>query len=79
MYGGAIAMSWLDRPLSVAGRLMVRTTGRVEPRLVDAKKDMLVIPSLCIHQTVGSMAALRLKDKPICCRYTALAAATTDC
>lgn len=61
MYGGAISMSWMDRPLSVAGRLMVRTADGVEPRLVDAKKDMLVIPSLCIHQnrTVNSGMALK--------------------
>ena len=63
MYGGAIAMSWLDRPLSVAGRLMVRTTGGVEPRLVDAKKDMLVIPSLCIHQNRGVNGGIALKGQ----------------
>jgi aspartyl aminopeptidase len=50
MYGGAIASSWLDRPLSVAGRVMLRTENGIQPRLICADQDMLVIPNLCIHQ-----------------------------
>ncbi len=54
MYGGAIASSWLDRPLSVAGRIMVEKENgnsvELTPVLVSAEKDMLVIPNLCIHQ-----------------------------
>lgn len=53
MYGGAISASWLDRPLSVAGRLLVKTKEGVKPMLVDAGKDMLVIPNLCIHFNRG--------------------------
>ena len=63
MYGGAIAMSWLDRPLSIAGRLMIRTSNGVEPQLVDARKDMLVIPSLCIHQNRGVNGGMALKGQ----------------
>ena len=36
MYGGAISASWMDRPLSVAGRLMLKTEGGVKPVLFDA-------------------------------------------
>ena len=50
MYGGAIASTWLDRPLSVAGRVMIRTEKGISPKLVMADEDMLVIPNLCIHQ-----------------------------
>lgn len=50
MYGGAIASTWMDRPLSVAGRIMIRTERGVSPKLVMADEDMLVIPNLCIHQ-----------------------------
>ena len=53
MYGGAISASWMDRPLSVAGRLMVRDGNAVKPLLFDAGKDMLVIPNLCIHFNRG--------------------------
>ena len=48
-YGGMIMSSWFDRPLSVAGRVMIRTEQGVETRLVNVDKDMLIIPSLAIH------------------------------
>lgn len=48
-YGGMIHRSWLDRPLSVAGRVMVRQEGRIVSRLVQLDRDLAVIPSLAIH------------------------------
>ena len=48
-YGGMINASWVDRPLSVAGRVMVRTKKGVAVRLVDLKKDVAVIPNVAIH------------------------------
>ena len=48
-YGGMIMSSWLDRPLSVAGRLLVRGDEGVETRLVNIDRDLLLIPNLCIH------------------------------
>ncbi len=48
-YGGMISSSWLDRPLSVAGRVAVRTEAGVELRLVNVQRDLLLIPNLAIH------------------------------
>lgn len=48
-YGGMIFSSWLDRPLSVAGRVMVATEKGVETRLINLDRDLAVIPSLAIH------------------------------
>ena len=48
-YGGAILSTWLDRPLSVAGRLLVRTPDGLESRLCDLKRDAVLIPNLPIH------------------------------
>ena len=48
-YGGMIMAPWLDRPLSVAGRLLVDEDGVLRTRLFKADRDMLVIPSLAIH------------------------------
>ena len=48
-YGGMNMASWLDRPLTVAGRVLVRTADGVETRLVHFDRDLLVIPSLAIH------------------------------
>jgi len=49
-YGGMILSTWLDRPLSVAGRVAVRETdGSLGMRLVNLDRDLLVIPSLAVH------------------------------
>lgn len=48
-YGGMLCAPWFDRPLSVAGRLAVRTANGVETRLVNVDRDLLLIPSLAIH------------------------------
>ena len=48
-YGGMLMAPWFDRPLSVAGRIVVRTEHGLESRLVDVGRDLLVIPNLAIH------------------------------
>ncbi len=48
-YGGMLMGTWLDRPLSVAGRVMVDCGDRVENRLVNIDKDLLLIPNVAIH------------------------------
>ena len=48
-YGGMLIAPWLDRPLSIAGRVMVETEEGVESRLVDIDRDLLLIPNLAIH------------------------------
>ena len=48
-YGGMIQRSWLDRPLSVAGRALVRRNGRLETALVNIDRDLAIIPSVAIH------------------------------
>ena len=48
-YGGMILSTWLDRPLSVAGRVIVRGKAGMETRLVNIEKDLCVIPNVAIH------------------------------
>ncbi len=48
-YGGMIHSTWLDRPLSVAGRVLVRTARGIEGRLVNIERDLALIPSVAIH------------------------------
>ena len=49
-YGGMILSPWLDRPLSVAGRVFVAgKDGKPEAKLVNLKKDLLIIPNVAIH------------------------------
>jgi len=48
-YGGMLCASWMDRPLSAAGRVVVREEGRLVTRLVDLDRDLLLIPNVAIH------------------------------
>lgn len=48
-YGGMIMSTWLDRPLSVAGRLLVTENGHLAEKLVAIDGTILVIPSVAIH------------------------------
>lgn len=48
-YGSMIMSTWLDRPLSVSGRVAVQEGGKVKTHLVKIGRDLFVIPSLAIH------------------------------
>lgn len=52
-YGGMIDYTWFDRPLSLAGRVMVQIGNRIESRLVSLDRDVALIPSLAIHMDHG--------------------------
>lgn len=48
-YGGVMDHTWFDKPLSVAGRVLVREGNRVESRLFAPDADLLIIPRVPIH------------------------------
>lgn len=50
-YGGMIRAPWFDRPLSVAGRVIVKdkAQGGFRSTLVDIGRDLVMIPNLAIH------------------------------
>ena len=48
-YVGMLMAPWLDRPLSVAGRVLVETENGVESRLLDIDRDLMLIPNVAIH------------------------------
>ncbi|MDO5444621.1 MAG: M18 family aminopeptidase [Eubacteriales bacterium] len=48
-YGGMICSSWLDRPLSLAGRAVVKNGSKFESRLFNIDRDLLLIPNVAIH------------------------------
>jgi len=51
VYGGPILYTWFDRPLSLAGRVILRSDNPLEPerRLVKFDRHLLTIPHLAIH------------------------------
>ena len=48
-YGGMLCAPWFDRPLSIAGRLVIGREGRLVTKLVNVDRDLVMIPSLAIH------------------------------
>lgn len=51
VYGGPILNTWLDRPLSMAGRVSIKTENPLKPKelLLDIEKPIMIIPNLAIH------------------------------
>lgn len=67
LYGGAIMSTWFDRPLSLAGRVMLRTSDPLHPqtRLLCIPEPLLIIPNLAIHfnrQVNEGVALSKQKD-----------------
>ncbi|MGI5976517.1 MAG: M18 family aminopeptidase [Candidatus Limivicinus sp.] len=48
-YGGMIAASWMDRPLTLAGRVLIDTGSGINSELLYLDRDLMIIPSLAIH------------------------------
>lgn len=51
VYGGAILNTWLDRPLGIAGRVVLASGDPFAPeeRLYDSGRPILTVPNLAIH------------------------------
>lgn len=48
-YGGMLLAPWFDRPLSIAGRLMINKSGKISEKHVAIDRDLVLIPNLAIH------------------------------
>ena len=51
VYGGPILNTWMDRPLSIAGKVVLKSEDVFNPecRLLDIKRPIMIIPNLAIH------------------------------
>lgn len=49
VYGGTILSSWLDRPLTLAGRVILSKNGVFSAKTVKIDRDLLLIPNVAIH------------------------------
>ncbi len=51
VYGGPILSTWFDRPLSLAGRVVLKSEDPFKPNVknIDIDKNLLIIPNLAIH------------------------------
>ena len=59
-YGGMLMNTWFDRPLSVAGRIIVERDGKLEAWLVDVDRDLMIIPSVAIHMNRAANDGVKL-------------------
>ena len=48
-YGGMICSTWMDRPLSIAGRVLVKEGNAIASKLISFDKDLVLIPNVAIH------------------------------
>jgi aspartyl aminopeptidase len=48
-YGGMLMAPWFDRPLSIAGRVIVQNGSRIESKLVSIDRNLVCIPNVAIH------------------------------
>lgn len=48
-YGGMIISPWFDRPLSIAGRVIINKNSKLEEKLINFDQDLVMIPNLAIH------------------------------
>jgi aspartyl aminopeptidase len=48
-YGGMVNSTWLDRPLSIAGRVIVKEDGKFSAKLVKIDRDLVLIPNVAAH------------------------------
>lgn len=65
VYGGMIRPSWMDRPLSLAGKVALKSDDIFHPvtRLVDFKRPLLTIPNLAIHMNPDINKGLELNPQ----------------
>ena len=62
-YGGMLCAPWMDRPLSVAGRAIVRSGDSYETRLVNVDRDLVLIPNVAIHMNRQANDGLKYNNQ----------------
>ena len=65
VYGGAILNTWFDRPLSIAGRVVVKGEDVFYPetKLLNINRPILIIPNVCIHMNRNVNSGMELNKQ----------------
>ena len=65
VYGGPILNTWFDRPLSIAGRVTVKSSNSFHPisKLINIKRPILIIPNLAIHMNREVNSGVKLNKQ----------------
>ncbi|XP_953622.1 aspartyl aminopeptidase, putative [Theileria annulata] len=60
-YGGGLWHTWMDRDLGLAGKVVVKSNGKLEEKLLHVQKPLILLPNLAIHlQNSTEREALKL-------------------
>lgn len=62
-YGGMIYSTWFDRPLSIAGRVIIENEDIIETKLVNIDKDLVLIPNLAIHMNKEANSNMKYNEQ----------------
>lgn len=62
-YGGLLNYAWLDEPLSIAGRVIIKKKDQYRKEIIDLKNPLLCIPSVAIHQNANANDSLKLNSQ----------------
>lgn len=62
-YGGLLNYGWLDHPLSIAGKVIIKKENVLERKIIDFKDSLLMIPSVAIHQNDKANSNLDLNTQ----------------
>lgn len=73
-YGGMIYAPWLDRPLSIAGRVIIKDkeTNKLQSKLINIDRDLVLIPNLAIHMNRDINSGYQYNPQKICFLFTAI-------
>ena len=66
-----ICSTWFDKPLSVAGRLLVKDGNELKTQLINIDRDLVLIPNMAIHMNRAIMMVMHIINKLICFLYLA--------
>lgn len=59
-YGGILNYGWMDRPLSIAGRVILKEGNKYKKKIIDLENPLCVIASEAIHQNDSANTNLDL-------------------
>lgn len=62
-YGGLLNYAWLDEPLSIAGRVIIKNKNTFYKEIIDYQEPLLSIPSVAIHQNDTANDNLNLNSQ----------------
>lgn len=62
-YGGILNYGFMDRPLSIAGRIITRNKKNYKKEIIDLKEPVAIIPSIAIHQNDSANSNLDLNTE----------------